>query len=74
MHNLYTLKPLKIHIKTHNTRPYMFRSLMKPTSGSRKLHFVKLLNYDPLIYIRYKIVWFVAVRRTKLWSVDLHSL
>jgi hypothetical protein len=30
MHNLYTLKTLKSHIKTLNICPYMFRSLMKP--------------------------------------------
>ena len=32
-HNLYTLKTLKSHIKTLNICPYMFRSLMKPSSG-----------------------------------------
>jgi hypothetical protein len=44
----------------------MCRSLMKPPSGARKRYFVNLLNYDTLSYIRYKIVRFVAVRRTKL--------
>jgi hypothetical protein len=31
--NLYTLKTLKSHIKTINICPYMFRSLMEPSSG-----------------------------------------
>jgi hypothetical protein len=34
LHNLYTLKTLKSHIKTLNIYPYMFRYLMKPFSGS----------------------------------------
>jgi hypothetical protein len=32
MHNIYTLKTLKSHIKILNIYPYMFRSLMKPSS------------------------------------------
>jgi len=33
MHSLYTLKTLKSHIRTLNICPYIFQSLMKPSSG-----------------------------------------
>ena len=51
----------------------MFRSLLKPFSGGdRKLHFAKLLKWDLLIYICYKIVLFVAVCRFILQYRSLH--
>ena len=50
----------------------MFQSLLKPSSGARKLQFSKLLRWDLLIYIRYKIVRFVAVCRFVLQYKSLH--
>jgi len=45
MHNLYTLKTLKSHIKTLNICSYMFRSLMKPSSGgSYTFHNIVLIR------------------------------
>jgi hypothetical protein len=61
-HNIYTLKSVKVHIKTLNTCPYMFRSLFKIIlKGARRLHFAKSLRWGLLINVCYKIVRFVAV-------------
>ena len=60
MHTLYTLT-LKSHIKMLNICPYMFRSLLNHPQGACKQHFTKLLRWDLLIYIHYKIVQFVAI-------------
>ena len=59
----YTSKSTNIHIKTLNTCPYMFRSLFFKTihRGARRLYFAKLLRWDLLIGVCYKIVRFVAV-------------
>jgi len=66
MHNLYTLRTLKSHIKTLNNCHYMFRSLMKPPSGGSYTALGQLLSWDPLIYVHYKIVQFVAICRFRL--------
>jgi len=56
-------KSTKFTLKTLNTCPYMFRSLFKTIlgGGACRLYFAKLLRWDLLIHIHYKIVRFVAV-------------
>jgi hypothetical protein len=40
----------------------MFQSLFKTIlRGARRLYFAKLLRWDLLMYVCYKIVWFVAI-------------
>jgi hypothetical protein len=61
MHNLYTLKTLKSHIKSLTFAPACFGLSWNHPQGARKQHFANLLSYDPVIYICYKIMRFVAV-------------
>jgi hypothetical protein len=54
-------KTLKCHIKHLTLAPKCFSLLWNHPHGARKLHFASLLRWDLLIYIRYKIVHFVAI-------------
>jgi len=65
--HLCTLKTLKSHIKILKIcPPTCFGLFWNLPQGARKLHFAKLLRWDLLIYIHYRIVWFVD-------SIFLHS-
>jgi hypothetical protein len=54
-------KTLISHTKTFKIGCYMFRSPLKPSSGDPWPYFAKLLNWNLLIYIRYKECRFLAV-------------
>ena len=61
-HNIYTLKSTKIHIKTLKNLPLHVSVHFKDhLQGARGQYFVKLLSWDLLIYVRYRIVRFAAI-------------
>jgi len=62
-HSIYTLKSTKIHIKnTLTLAPTCFDLFLKTIlKGACRLYFAKLLRWYLLIYVRYKVVRFVAV-------------